>query len=49
MIRSRCPVVAQLVTLKDAGTYIIKLPKAEQKVSRRLRLSNEHPASDQRQ
>ena len=28
MIRSRCRAARQLVTLEDAGNYIIKLPKA---------------------
>ena len=28
-IRSRCPGGHELVTFKDAGTYITKLPKAE--------------------
>jgi hypothetical protein len=30
MIRFRCPRSRQLVTLKDAASYIQKLPKAEQ-------------------
>jgi hypothetical protein len=29
MSRSRCPMVVKLATLKDAGTYITKLPKSE--------------------